>query len=755
MPMTAMVPKIRMIFGIIDLLEALFTGSGYMKWIEEVNKEEARFKSVLSFDEFMALVEKNPAKEARPLCIYLKNMFDHFGVEKNGAFKLFTRDHADAPSVHGQIETQQKIYQNIKNFMEEGYNNKFLLLVGPNGSSKSSLVKKMMYAAEDYSHTDEGALFTFSWIFPIDHFVKGSLGLSGEKNDKNIQSYAYLEDKDISAILPSELKDHPLLLLPMKTRQQLFETYFKNDEHRLETIRKSYLYTGDLSQRNRLIFDALLKNYKGSFQEVLKHIRVERLYINRRYSIGATTIEPQLHVDAQLQQITMDRRLASLPPSLQSLNLYSINGEVVLANRGILEFSDLLKRPLDTFKYLLMTMESKTINLHGILTELDIFFIGSSNEIHFSAFKQHPDFNSFKGRFNFLRVPYLLSYRDEEKIYGEQIQNLKEISLFEPHALKSLCLWAVMSRMRAPSGANYVEEKLGKIAEMLSPIEKCFYYADLDIPDHFDSETKQLLKSSLNFVMKEFENDPMYEGKFGISPREVKQMIYDLAYQHKNVTFVDVLDYLKIVSEKKAEYDFLNITPIGEYHHSYKFIDLIQSHALQRLDNEVRESLGLVDDRSYDDYISKYILSINATIKGEKIKNMVTGKFESPDTYFIKEFETNIQLNESPEKFRSSLIARLGAFALDNPGKPIVYTKVFEDLSHTLQESYRKEQKKIIDRINSHLMLYLTDHTNVPKDVKEMIDRILENLVKKHGYSQDGAISSLQYLLKMRYDITQ
>lgn len=55
------------------------------------------------------------------------------------------------------------------------------------------------------------------------------------------------------------------------------------------------------------------------------------MFINRRYSIGATTIEPQLHVDANLQQITMDRRLASLPPSLQSLNLFSISGEVVLA----------------------------------------------------------------------------------------------------------------------------------------------------------------------------------------------------------------------------------------------------------------------------------------------------------------------------------------------------------------------------------------------------------------------------------------
>ena len=46
----------------------------------------------------------------------------------------------------------------------------------------------------------------------------------------------------------------------------------------------------------------------------------------------------------------------------------------------LFQFSDLLKRPLDTFKYLLMTMETKNINLGGIQTELDAFFIGSTNE---------------------------------------------------------------------------------------------------------------------------------------------------------------------------------------------------------------------------------------------------------------------------------------------------------------------------------------------------------------------------------------
>jgi predicted Ser/Thr protein kinase len=746
-----------MIFGIIELSECLFTGSGYMKWMEEVNKEEGRYQNVLSFDDYMKLYEKNSEKELRPTNIYLRDMFDYFGKDEKGTFKLFTNEHADAPPVQGQIKTQKRIYQFLQNFMEEGFNNKFILLIGPNGSSKSSLIKKIMLAAEDYSNTDEGSLFSFSWVFPIDQFVKGSLGLSSTMGDKNISSYAFLEDKDISAIITSELKDHPLLLIPIKTRQLLINNAFKNDGTRLETIKKSYLYNGDLSLRNRLIFDALLKNYKGSYQEVFKHIRVERLFINRRYSIGATTIEPQLHVDANLQQITMDRRLSSLPPSLQSLNLYSISGEVVLANRGILEFSDLLKRPLDTFKYLLMTMESKTINLHGILTELDIFFIGSSNEIHFAAFKQHPDFNSFKGRFNFLKVPYLMNHYEESKIYVDQIQKLKDETTFEPHSLTALCLWSIMTRMRAPSAKNYRDEKLGKIAEAISPLEKCFLYSDKETPNSFDSESRQILKMGVDDVQDEYDNDSMYEGKFGISPREVKQIIYDLAYSHRHITCVEILDYLKNLIDKKSEYDFLNITPQGEYHNTKKFIELIETWGLDTLDVEVRESLGLVDERSYEDYISKYILSINALIKGEKVKNLVTGKFEVPDAFFIKEFESNVHMNEVPEKFRSNLIARLGAYALDNRGKPIVYSEVFVDLVHLLQESFRKEQKKIIDKVSKNLVLYLAEmreniNHNISKDIKDIITNIISSLQKKYHYSENGAVSSLQYLLKMRYD---
>ena len=377
-----------------------------------------------------------------------------------------------------KIAPKKEIINSLKSFQEEGLNNKFIFGCSPNGSAKSSFVKKVMKGMEIYSETDEGTIFTFSWIFPIESYTKGSLGLNQQALTHNgsLSTYAYLDDKEISAILPSDLRDNPMLLIPSEYRREIINNYFSDNPDYLKIIQKSSIYNGDMSKRNKMVYDALLKNYKGDHAEVLKHIRIERFNISKRYSIGAVTIEPQIHVDAQMQQITMDKRLASLPPSLQSLNLFQLHGQLTMSNRGVLEYSDLLKRPLDTYKYLLQTMETGHINLNGILTELDIFFIGTSNEIHLNAFKQHPDFNSFKGRFKFIKAPYLLDYREEERIYNAQIKSLSNKSYFEPHSLTALCLFSVMTRIRSPLSKNYEDKNLAISLQNLLPYKSHYLF---------------------------------------------------------------------------------------------------------------------------------------------------------------------------------------------------------------------------------------------------------------------------------------
>ena len=323
----------------------------------------------------------------------------------------------------GQEEVQAAVYRLVSNFAREGRTNRLILLHGPNGSAKSTFVACMQRAMEHYSTLDEGALYKFNWIFPSQKLTKGGIGFGGGIEPGGAQeTYAYLDDELIESKISDEMRDHPLLLLPRRQAARADRPSGWPRPIGTGFGPADYLLRGDLSHRNRQIFEALLSSYHGDLAKVLRHVQVERFFVSRRYRQAAATVEPQLAVDAHSRQLTMDRSLASLPPALQSLTLYEYQGELVDGNRGVIDFADLLKRPLESYKYLLGTVEQGRVSLDVASLELDTVFIGSSNEGYLAAFKEIPEFQSFKGRMELVRVPYLLDYRVEQKIYEAQIQ---------------------------------------------------------------------------------------------------------------------------------------------------------------------------------------------------------------------------------------------------------------------------------------------------------------------------------------------
>jgi serine protein kinase len=157
--------------------------------------------------------------------------------------------------------------------------------------------------------------------------------------------------------------------------------------------------------------------------------------------------------------------------------------------------------------------------------------------------------------------------------------------------------------------------------------------------------------------------------------------------------------------------------------------------------------------------------NITSLIKNEKIKNTVTGKYEDPDMYFIKEFESNIHLKESPDNFRSAILTKLGAWSLDHPGENMVYTQVLDGISRQLRESFRNEQRKIIIKAGEDLVYYTAElkaksegksmKSGISKEGLEQIEKILGNLMNAFNYSEEGAINSLRFLIKKRYDTSK
>ncbi|MFI5289451.1 MAG: serine protein kinase PrkA, partial [Polyangia bacterium] len=606
----------------------------------EVRDAYTRNKRVMSFDELYALFLGHPDRYARNAAQYLKDVFDYFGTVEVKTprgpmtrFRLFDVPFDDGRDrLIGQEEVQARVYRAVANYVREGGVNKLVLLHGPNGSAKSTFVACLARALEHYSTLDEGALYRFNWIFPSQKLQKGGIGFGGAYDGHGgttaAGTFAYLDDDMIDAKLVDELRDNPLLLIPAKRRRELLD-----EKLPAGFVASDYIRFGDLGHKNKQIFEALLVAYKGDYLKVLRHVQVERFYLSRRYRMGAVTVEPQLAVDAQARQLTMDRSLQALPPALQSLSLFQYSGELVDANRGLIEYSDLLKRPLEAYKYLLGTVEEAKVGVDNTILFLDTFFIGSSNESHLAVFKEVPEFQSFKGRIELVRMPYLLDYKEEQHIYEEQIQPGAVGKHIAPHTAHVTALWAVLTRMRKPLPEKY-PKSLADLVAKLSPIEKAELYARGQAPLGLSPEQTKELTSAIDKIWGESDAYPNYEGRTGASPREVKTLFLNAAQnpRYACVSPLAVFDEMEELVKNITVYEFLKQEPLpGGYHENKKFIQLVRERFLDLVEDEVRSSMGLVEEKQYAELLGKYVTHVSHWTKKEKLRNQATGRLEDPD----------------------------------------------------------------------------------------------------------------------------
>jgi predicted Ser/Thr protein kinase len=730
---------------------------------QEVRETFARNKRVMSFDEFYQLFLARPEQYARNAAQYMKDVFDYFGSTEVRTprglmthWKLFdcTWDGGRDRMV-GQEEVQGRVFRAIANFVREGGVNKLLLLHGPNGSAKSTFVSCIARALEYYSTLDEGALYRFNWIFPSQKLQKGGIGFSGGSYDGVPGgSFAYLDDDLIDSKLVDELKDNPLLLLPPKRRQEVFDERLKSKSF----VVSDYVRFGDLGHKNKQIFEALLVAYKGDYLKVLRHVQVERFYLSRRYRVGSVTVEPQLAVDARSRQVTMDRSLAGLPSALQSLSLHEYSGELVDSNRGIIEYSDLLKRPLEAYKYLLGTVEHSQVGVDNSILFLDTVFIGSSNESHLAVFKEIPEFQSFKGRIELVRMPYLLDYQEEQKIYEEQISDGAVGKHIAPHTAYVAAIWAVLTRMRKPLPEKY-PKGLADLVAKLTPLEKAELYARAQAPQGLSPEQTKDLLGNIDKIWGESDAYPNYEGRTGASPREIKTLLLNAGQNPRFacVSPLAVFDEMEELVKNVTVYEFLKQEPLpGGYHENKKFIHLVRERFLDLVDDEVRTSMGLVEEKQYLELLGKYVTHVSHWTKKEKLRNPSTGRLEDPDEDMMTDVEKTLGVGPKREEFRHEVISRIGAWSIEHPGQKVDYQQVFPRQLQQLREAYFEQRKKLLKKTNEELLIYLADGkdaTRVRLD-RESFDRVettLDNLQKRYGYCPRCAKDAVSYLLRKRY----
>ena len=242
---------------------------------EQVQQAFLRNKTILSFQEYMEAYFERPRVHARDSAQYIRDCFDYYGTASvqrpSGSFrrfKLFERPFDAGPNssqegeggapVCGQEEVQNAIYRILSGFVRAGRMNKLILLHGPNGSAKSSIVAAIQRALEDYSRKEEGQLYRFNWIFPSEKLVKGSIGFGETPSggSRVVESYAHLEGEQVDARIQCELRDHPLFLVPRGERQRLLRESTKPDD--AFQLGQGIL-EGELCAKCRQIYAALLQ----------------------------------------------------------------------------------------------------------------------------------------------------------------------------------------------------------------------------------------------------------------------------------------------------------------------------------------------------------------------------------------------------------------------------------------------------------------------------------------------------------------
>jgi serine protein kinase len=738
---------------------------------EEVERRFSTGHLLLSFGEYMDLFAEQPIAQTRDASRYLRDTFDHYGTTKvEYPFGTFTRyrlfdlpweNYDKTPTLPrgaliGQELVQGEIYRALSNFAREGRPGRLLLLHGPNGSAKSTLVGCLMRAMEAYSKLPEGALYRFHWVFPSQKTMRGSLGFSQGGARSDAATYAHLADDQIDAKIVLEVRDHPLFLVPVEERRRLLERSYAawgKTHGGAPEPPCDWILRGQLSHKAQQVFEALLASYHGSYREVLKHVQVERYFISQRYRVGAVTLGPQMSIDAAERQLTADRSLAALPPSLQALTLYEVKGELVDAAGGVLEFSDLLKRPLDTFKYLQLTIETGEVSLTQQNVLLNCVMLASANEVHLDAFREHPEFASFRGRIELIRTPYLLSMLSEKAIYDAHVapQVRRHVA---PHATDVAAMFAVLTRMRKPSPERF-GRAVGAAVTSLTAVEKMELYAFGRVPERLDADAQKLLRANIDGIYEESDAYPIYEGRVGASPREMRVALLDAAQSIKFqcLSPIAVLDEIEQLCQRRAEFEWLQQDPLGGgYHDTKQFIESLLARLLDDWEHELYAASGLVDEAQYEGLFERYVQHVSVWVKKERIRNKVTGEYEEPDEKLMREVERLLDTKGDPSEARQSMISAIAAWSLDHPNVKLDTGLVFPHYMKRMRDAIYEGKRPAVAALARDVVLIArqTDGT-LDAERRRNAQRCIDTLVAKHGYCPNCAADAASTTLRRRF----
>jgi len=618
--------------------------------LEEYRKEEEKLTWQGTFRQYLDLAISNPTV-AQLSHARIYNMIVHAGIGEDELgrkdYKFFS---ADLYGLNKTLEQLVEYFSSAAKRLE--VRKRILLLMGPVGGGKSTIVTLLKRGLEAYSRTDEGALY----------------GIKG-----------------------CPMHEEPLHLVPERLRADLYKSY-------------GLYIEGDLCPHCQQM---LRDEYQGRVEEVL----VERVVLSEKNRVGIGTFSPSDPKSQDISELTGSIDLSTIGRyGVESdPRAYRFDGELNIANRGLMEFIEMLKSD-EKFLYGLLTLSQEQNIKTGRFSMIyaDECIVSHTNENEYNSFVANKKSEALQDRIIVIRVPYNLRVADEKKIYQKLLsQSALQGVHIAPHTLDIASIFAVLSRLEPSKKAG------------MSLMKKLKLYNGEAVEGF-----------SLNDV-KELQEEAEREGMDGISPRYIINRLSS-ALVKDNVTCINPLDALRALRD-----GFEQHTSISKEERE-RLLNLI-AEARREYDEiakrEVQKAFVYAFEESARTLLNNYLDNVEAFCNKTKLRDPITEEEVEPDEKLMRSIEEQIGVAESAKRaFREELLIRLSSLA--RRGQQFDYTS-HDRLREAIEKKLFADLKDVVK---------ITTSTKTP-DAEQLrrINEVVERLISEQGYCAVCANELLRY----------
>lgn len=689
---------------------AAASGASLLQLVDQWQDREKfqQLNWVGTFQDYLDIVAQNPTV-TRNAFQRIYDMIMSYGTEEFMdakkrliRYKFFSDQSFDGEDAIFGLEIPLMRLVNFFKSAAQGYGTekRVLLLHGPVGSAKSTIVRRLKRGLEHYTRTEGGALYTFDWYMGDIASLESGLA-------KEIE---WEQDP---------MHGEPLQLIPLDLRAQFLQRL--NEGRSLD---QQVAIKGDMSPVSRYNFRELMRRYNGDWGKMIQHVRVRRLIFAEQDRVGIGTFQPKDEKNQDSTELTGDinYRKIAIYGSDSDPRAFNFDGEFNIANRGIIEFIEMLKLDV-AFLYDLLgaSQEHKIKSKKFAQTDIDEVIIGHTNEPEYRRLENNEFMEALKDRTVRIDIPYITRLRDEVRIYERDFNGHRVRIHIAPHTLEMAAMWAVLTRLEEPKKAN------------LTMLQKLKLYNGKTLPGFTEDNIKELRKEAQR------------EGMEGISPRYIQDKISNalVAYQEEGY-----INPFMVLSELESGLKNHALVTNEEDRRRYRdLLSVVREEYTEIVKNEVQRAIS-ADEEAIKRLCANYIDNIKAYTQRERLRNKYTGQYEEPDERLMRSIEEKIDIPESrKDDFRREIMNYIGALAIE--GKTFDY-RTNERLHKALELKLFEDQKDSI-KLTS-LVSRVID-----KDTQEKIDVVKSRLIRDFGYNEQSATDVLNYVASIfaRGDIRQ